>query len=148
MSAPTGASHVSMITLGVADLEASRGFYEALGWKNTKASQPTVVFLQGDNIVLGLYGREPLADDAGVSADGEGFRALSLAINLPSEADVDAVHARAVAGGAENVKPPQKVFWGGYSGYFADPDGHLWEVAHNPFAPLDETGAMRLETFE
>lgn len=147
MTAPMTATHMSMVTLGVADLARSKTFYEALGWRNTKASQPTVVFLQGDNIVLGLYGREPLADDAQVSSEGSGFKAVSLAINLPSNADVDRVHADAVAAGAANLKTPQNVFWGGYSGYFADPDGHMWEVAHNPFATLDDTGAMRLEVF-
>lgn len=148
MSAPTPAAHVSMVSLGVADLQRSKAFYEALGWKNTTASQPTIIFLQGNNLVLGLYGREPLAADAGLDPAGEGFRGTALCINLTCEADVDRVHALAVKAGAENIKPPQKVFWGGYSSYLADPDGHLWEVAHNPFAPLDETGAMLLETFE
>ncbi|MEM6614947.1 MAG: VOC family protein [Pseudomonadota bacterium] len=140
-------AHVSMVSLGVKDLQRSKAFYEALGWRNTTATQPTIIFLQGHNLVLGLYGREPLAKDAGVSPDGEGFRGIAFCVNLKDEGAVDAFHARAMEAGAAAVKMPQKVFWGGYSGYLSDPDGHLWEVAHNPFAPLDETGAMRLETF-
>ena len=95
-------------------------------------------------MVLGLYGREALAEDAGVPAAGSGFAGFTLAHNVATEVDVDRVLAAAVAAGATLVKPGQKVFWGGYSGYFADPDGHLWEVAHNPFFPLDAEGRVQL----
>ena len=132
---------ISMITLGVRDLAASVRFYEeGLGFPRM-ASPPEVAFFTLDGSWLALYGREALADDATVSAEGSGFGAFSLAHNVCSEAEVDKVVDEAVAAGATLVKKPQKVFWGGYSGYFADPDGHLWEVAHNPFfraGPRDE----------
>jgi uncharacterized glyoxalase superfamily protein PhnB len=94
--------------------------------------------------VLALFGRADLAADAGVADGPASFSGVALACNLASRDDVDAFHARAVAAGARSVKAPRQVFWGGYSGYFADPDGHLWEVAHNPFFPLDEQGLVQL----
>ncbi len=140
------AANISIVTLGVEDLAASTAFYENLGWANTTASQKTVTFLQGHSIVLGLYGRAALADDAGVENTPAGFRGCSLAVNLKDEAAVDAFFSHALASGATPVKQPQKVFWGGYSGYFADPDGHLWEIAFNPFFAGDpETGQLQLE---
>ncbi|MBB3140206.1 VOC family protein [Halomonas organivorans] len=126
-------ARISMITLGVADLERAVRFYaEGLGWERME-SPPEVAFFPLNGTWLGLYGREALAEDAGVSANGEGFRGVALAHNVASEAEVDDVLAQAVAAGARLVKPGQAVFWGGYSGYFADPDGHLWEIAYNPF---------------
>lgn len=123
---------ISMITLGVRDLEVAIGFYEkGLGLPRME-SPPEVAFFTLDGTWLGLYGREALAEDATVSAEGAGFAGVALAHNVASEAEVDAVLAQAVAAGARLVKPGQEAFWGGYSGYFADPDGHLWEVAHNP----------------
>ena len=123
---------ISMITLGVRDLKKSIAFYEqGLGFPRMESS-PEVAFFTLNGSWLGLYGREALADDAQVSPEGEGFAGFSLAHNVGSEAEVDAVIAQAVAAGATLVKPAQNVFWGGYSGYFKDPDGHLWEVAHNP----------------
>lgn len=122
---------ISMITLGVADLERSVAFYEALGFPRME-SPPSVAFFTLNGTWLGLYGREALAGDANVSAEGSGFRGVTLAHNVHSDEEADALFAQAVAAGATPVKQPQKVFWGGYSGYFADPDGHLWEVAHNP----------------
>ena len=123
---------ISMITLGVRDMAASVKFYEeGLGLPRME-SPPEVAFFTLNGTWLGLYGREALAEDATVSPDGEGFAGFTLAHNVPSEADVDAVIKRAVAAGATLVKHPQKVSWGGYNGYFRDPDGHLWEVAHNP----------------
>ena len=123
---------ISMITLGVRDLAASVRFYEqGLGLPRME-SPPEVAFFTLNGSWLGLYGREALAEDAGVPAEGTGFAGVALAHNVESEAAVDAVMAQAVAAGASLVKPAQKVFWGGYSGYFADPDGYLWEVAHNP----------------
>ncbi|MGQ4878961.1 VOC family protein [Billgrantia sp. LNSP4103-1] len=125
---------ISMITLGVRDLAASIRFYEeGLGLPRME-SPPEVAFFTLNGTWLGLYGREALAEDAGVSPEGSGFTGVALAHNLASEAEVDELLEQAVAAGAKLVKPGQKVFWGGYSGYFADPDGYLWEVAHNPFA--------------
>ena len=139
-------ANISIVTLGVKDLRAATVFYEKLGWNNTKASQDTVTFLQGESVVLGLYDRAALAEDAGVDDTPSGFRGTSLAINLPSEPDVDSFYRKATEAGASSVKKPQKVFWGGYSGYFADLDGHLWEVAFNPFFEGDsETGQLKLE---
>ena len=132
---------ISMITLGVSDLAAATDFYETgLGFPRMD-SPPTVAFFTLNGSWLGLYGREALAEDAQVSPEGNGFEAFSLAHNVESEKEVDAVVAQAVAAGATLVKKPQKVFWGGYSGYFKDLDGHLWEVAHNPLywvGPTDE----------
>ncbi|MEJ2478762.1 MAG: VOC family protein [Acidihalobacter sp.] len=123
---------ISMITLGVRDLDKAIAFYEqGLGLPRME-SPPEVAFFTLNGSWLGLYGYEALADDAGIAADGRGFRGFSLAHNVASEEEVDAVLTQAVAAGATLVKPAQKVFWGGYSGYFGDPDGYLWEVAHNP----------------
>jgi len=124
---------ISMITLAVRDLPAAIAFYEhGLGFPRMD-SPPEVAFFTLDGTWLALYGREALAEDATVSARGEGFEGFTLAHNVGSEREVDAVVAQAVAAGATLVKPPQKVSWGGYSGYFKDPDGHLWEAAYNPF---------------
>jgi len=124
---------ISLITLGVRDLATAIRFYqEGLGLHRID-SPPSVAFFDLDGTWLGLYGRDALAEDIGCAPSGEGFRGVTLAHNLPSEAAVDALFEEALAAGATAVKQPQKVFWGGYSGYFADPDGHLWEVAHNPF---------------
>lgn len=124
---------ISMITLGVDDLKTSVRFYEqGLGFPRLE-SPPTVAFFNLNGTWLGLFGRDSLAEDAGVPAEGGGFSGFALAHNVDSEAEVDEVIALAESAGATVVKPPGKVFWGGYSGYFADPDGHLWEVAHNPF---------------
>jgi catechol 2,3-dioxygenase-like lactoylglutathione lyase family enzyme len=123
---------ISMITLGVRDLAASVSFYEeGLGFPRME-SPPEVAFFTLNGTWLGLYGRDALAADASVSSQGEGFESFALAHNLHSEAEVDQVIIQAVEAGATLVKKPQKVFWGGYSGYFKDPDGHLWEIAHNP----------------
>jgi catechol 2,3-dioxygenase-like lactoylglutathione lyase family enzyme len=122
-----------MITLGVSDMPRSVQFYEeGLGFPRME-SEPEVAFFILNGSWLGLYGHDALADDATVSAEGSGFRGVTLAHNVSSESEVDEVLAQAVAAGAKLVKPGQKVFWGGYSGYFSDPDGHLWEVAYNPF---------------
>lgn len=123
---------ISMITLGVADLQTSVMFYEKLGFPRMD-SPPSVAFFTLNGTWLGLYGREALAEDANVPADGSGFGGFTLSHNLKSEAEVDTVMAEAKAAGANIVKPAQKADWGGYHGYFKDPDGHLWEIACNPF---------------
>jgi catechol 2,3-dioxygenase-like lactoylglutathione lyase family enzyme len=139
-------ARITLVTLGVADLARAASFYQAIGWRRTAAGNEGVVFLQGEGIVLSLFGRDDLAADAGLPADEPlpRFRGMALAINLPSEAETDRLFAQAVAAGGEPVKPPNKVFWGGYSGYFVDPDGHLWELAHNPFFALDAGGRLDL----
>lgn len=123
---------ISMITLGVRDLVVSVRFYEqGLGLPRMD-SPPEVAFFTLNGSWLGLFGRDALAEDAGVSPQGEGFAGFALAHNLASETEVDQLMAQALAAGATLTKPAQKVFWGGYSGYFRDPDGYLWEVAYNP----------------
>jgi len=135
---------ISLVTLGVADLARAKAFYQALGWNLSGASQPEVAFFQANGLALALYGRSALAEEAGVDDAATGFAAISIAQNLRSEAEVDEVYASALAAGAKPLKSPRATTWGGYSGYFADPDGHLWEVAWNPFFPLDEAGNLHL----
>ncbi|KQT83045.1 VOC family protein [Aurantimonas sp. Leaf443] len=139
-------ARLTLLTLGVADLESAARFYEALGWARTGAGNESVVFLQGEGLVLSLFGLDDLARDAGLEPGAAlpAFRGMALAINLPDEAGTDRLYAAALAAGASAVKPPQKAPWGGYSGYFADPDGHLWELAHNPFFPLTPEGHVNL----
>ena len=132
---------ISMITLGVRDLERAITFYEqGLGFPRME-SPPEVALFTLNGTWLGLYGRQALAEDARVAPEGSGFESFALAHNVHSEAEVDDVMAQAARADATIVKQPEKVFWGGYSGYFADPDGHLWEVAYNPhfwIGPHDE----------
>ncbi len=135
---------LSLITLGVSDLARSRAFYESLGWRASSASQGDVVFFQANGLGLGLFSRASLAVDAGVEDSVPGFSGITLAQNLRSEADVDALFERMVAAGARILKRPQKAFWGGYTSYVADPDGHIWELAWNPFFPLDASGNLHL----
>ena len=135
---------VTLITLGVADLAASRSFYARLGWVEHADSQPGVAFFQMQGAVLGLFGREDLAADQGRVGAALGIGAVTLAQNFGSEAEVDAAFTTALAAGGTVLKRPEKVFWGGYSGYWADPDGHVWEVAFNPFWPLAEDGSLTL----
>ncbi|MGI9479258.1 MAG: VOC family protein [Hyphomicrobiaceae bacterium] len=136
--------HVTMVTLGVADLARATQFYQALGFARSAASQEGISFMTSGTIVVGLFPTAELAKDVSTDVGRPGQGAVALAQNRHSEADVDRVMAEASRAGAKIVKPAQKVFWGGYSGYFADPDGHLWEVAYNPFAELDENGYMKL----
>jgi len=134
---------LTVVTLGVADLERSARFYEgALGWRRSPQSQEGVIFFSLGGWVLSLFGRKDLAADAHVSADGSGFSGIALAHNVGSPAEVDAVLAQASQHGGRVVKAGEQALWGGDSGYSVDPDGHLLEVAHNPFWPLDERGQV------
>ena len=137
-------ARINMVTLGVANVAASRQFYERFGFVASGFDSKDVTFFDMNGTVLGLYGRVPLAEDAGVSDKGDGFRAVSLAINLASQEAVDQALGFAESCGGRIVQPAREVFWGGYSGYFADPDGHLWEIAYNPFFELEEDGRMQL----
>jgi uncharacterized protein len=135
---------ISIVTLGVRDVERARAFYEALGWKAGMVVPDDVSFFQAGGMIFGLWQREKLAADAGLSADGSGFSGVSLAYNARSEAEVDAVIAEAEAAGATILKRPQRAFYGGWYAYFADPEGHVWEVAHNPQFPIDADGRIAL----
>jgi len=135
---------VSLITLGVADLDRSRQFYERLGWRRSLANAEGIVFFQLGGLALALYPRDELAKDATVPSDGGGFSGITLAYNTRNRQAVDTALARAEAAGARIVKPAQEAFWGGYSGYFSDPDGFLWEVAWNPAFPVAEDGSIRI----
>jgi predicted lactoylglutathione lyase len=141
MSVP---ARLTVVTLGVADVGRATSFYEALGWRRSSASNDDVSFFQLGGLALSVFGREALAEDVTVSSDGTGFSGISLAINLESEAEVDRVAAEWVSCGGTLIKRPERVFWGGYSGYVADPDGHLWELAHNPGFPLLPDGSLQL----
>ena len=135
---------ISIITLGVADVARARRFYEALGWEASRASTADITFFQAGGMVLALYGRDALANDATVPRGGAEFAGFTLAYNTRDKAETDAVLAAAVAAGGRLVKPAHDAFWGGYSGYFVDPDGHLWEVAWNPHFRLAPDGAVAL----
>jgi hypothetical protein len=136
---------ISMITLGVSDLTRSRQFYEeGLGWQPSSSSNEQIVFFQVGAMVLGLYPRASLAEDAHLPNDGTGFGGITLAYNVQRREEVDATLTEAQAAGARLLKPAEEVHWGGYSGYFADPDGYPWEVAWNPFWKLSEDGRVQL----
>jgi catechol 2,3-dioxygenase-like lactoylglutathione lyase family enzyme len=138
--------HLHLITLGVRDLEISRKFYtEILGWKLSGASNDGISFFRAGGVVLALYPREALAEDAMTSHQGSGFSGITLAYNAHSESEVDEIIADLKSKGVKIAKEPQKVFWGGYSSYFVDPDDYHWEVAYNPFFPFDEDGNIKLE---
>ena len=130
---------ITLITLGVADLARARGFYETLGWVAHDANEGIAFYRMG-GFALALFGRDALAADQGRPDAILGTGAVTLAQNFPDREGVDDAFAQALAAGASALKSPEPVFWGGYSGYFADPDGHVWEVAHNPFWPLDAEG--------
>jgi len=135
---------VSIIMLGVADLNRSREFYEHMGWRKSMAQTEGVVFFQAGGMALALYPRQELAKDANIAAEVQGFSGMSLAYNARNRDEVDAVLVEAEAAGARILKPALEAFWGGYSGYFADPDGFLWEIAWNPGFPMAEDGSIQI----
>jgi uncharacterized protein len=136
---------LSLVTLGVTDVGRARRFYEdGLGWRRGN-DHPDVVFFQLGGMVLALWGREALAEDARLPGAGSGFGGIALAYNTRSREEVDEVLKEAEAAGATILKPAEDTFWGGYSGYFADPDGHLWEVAWNPGWTLAADGSISLK---
>jgi catechol 2,3-dioxygenase-like lactoylglutathione lyase family enzyme len=138
-------ARLNIVTLGVSDLKRARKFYEdGLGWKASSASQDNIAFFQLGGIVLALYPHNLLAEDATVQPAGSGFSGITLAQNVRKKEEVFAVLNTAEAAGGKIVKPAQDVFWGGHSGYFADPDGHLWEVAWNPHFHLNSYGEVEL----
>ena len=138
--------HLHLVTLGVGDYKASKKFYtEILGWKASSASGDDTTFFQAGGVILSIYQCEKLAEDALVDSEGNGFAGFTLAYNAQSEAEVDEIISSLKAKGVKILKEPQKVFWGGYNSYFADPDGNCWEVAYNPFFPFDENGNLKLE---
>jgi len=134
---------LSLVTLGVRDLARARAFYEALGWKTGASPEDDVVFFQSGGMIVALWGRDQLAEDSGVE-DGGGWGGVTLAHNVRSPDEVDRVIAEAERAGASIPRRGGKTFWGGYSGVFVDPDGHPWEVAHNPSWTIAEDGSVRL----
>ncbi|MEX0705488.1 MAG: VOC family protein [Nitriliruptoraceae bacterium] len=138
--------HVSLITLGVSDLLRATTFYEALGWHRSSASVDGVVsFLEGGNVALGLFGHDALAEESGLDTPpSTRTGSVALATNVASEAEVNAVLAAAEHAGGRVTRRATRADWGGWSGYFTDPDGHLWEVANNPGFPLDADGRIHL----
>ena len=134
---------VSLITLGVRDLARARAFYEALGWRSGAAPADDVVFFQAGGMIVALWGREQLAEDS-VVEDAGGWGGITPAYNCRSPEEVDAVLAEAATAGGTVARPGAATFWGGYSGVFHDPDGHAWEIAHNPHWTIDEDGSTRL----
>lgn len=134
---------ISLVTLGVADVGIARAFYRRLGWKEGPGSSEKVVFFQVNGLVLGLWNREKLAEDSAVTDQG-GWGGTTLAYNTRTKEDVDAVIEEARRAGAAIGREASETFWGGYSGVFIDPDGHPWEVAHNPFWHVDEDGTTTL----
>ena len=135
----------TLITLGVADVDRAARFYEALGMKRGVRKVEGVAFFDAGGVVLSLFGRNDLAKDTGVPNTAPGFSGVALAFNVEQENAVEKVLQAAASAGGKIVKPAQRAFWGGYSGYFSDPDGHLWEVAHNPYFTFDADGRVVLD---
>lgn len=134
---------ISLVTLGVSDLVRAKAFYEALGWQAAEGPED-IVFFQAGGMVVGLWSRESLAEDSGVTDPG-GWGGVTLAYNVRTQEEVDQVIGEARAAGATIAREGAETFWGGYSGCFIDLDGHPWEVAHNPYWTLTEDGSIRLE---
>ena len=135
---------LNIVTLCVKDLALARGFYGRLGWRESSASTDGIAFFDLGGVIFGLYGIDEFAKEIGKDDISPPPCAVSLAYNTRSEAEVDEALTQAIEAGASLVKPAQKVFWGGYSGYFADLDGHLWEVAYNPFVEIDKNGKLKM----
>jgi len=135
---------ISIITLGVSDLKKARAFYDALGWKVASENKTEeIVAYDLQNMTLALYPLSKLAEDAQIPVERSGYSTTTIAYNVNSEIEVDKTLEEVQKAGGELIKTAEKVFWGGYSGYFSDPDGNLWEVAHNPFAPLGPKGEFQ-----
>ncbi|MCT4556339.1 MAG: VOC family protein [Pelagimonas sp.] len=138
---------ISLITLGVTDIEVAAAFYEKMGWQRVDSPDGVIAFdLLGQ--VLGLYPRAALAKDMGLDEAALGHGAMTLSHNVPDRETVDALTTRAEAAGAKILRPPHEVFWGGYIAYIADPEGHIWEFAHNPFSKLGPDGAFRWNGYD
>ncbi|OPY32450.1 MAG: Glyoxalase-like domain protein [Methanomassiliicoccales archaeon PtaU1.Bin124] len=140
-----GMREISIVTLGVENLTESMKFYQGLGFRISKKSDESIVWFRTGSTVLGLYPMDRLAEDATISAKGSGFGGVVLAMNMVSKAEVDRMIDTARTLGAKVLKEPGMVFWGGYSSYFEDPDGHLWEVAWNPFTEVDADGRLKMD---
>ena len=136
---------VSLVTLGVADLARAKAFYAALGWEGQEVQE--TVFVQAGPLAIVLWSRAKLAEDSGIEDDGGSFGGMALAQNVRSRDEVDAIVAAAAAAGASVTRPPAETFYGGYAGVFRDPDGHVWEIAHNPGFTLADDGALILPDF-
>src|SRR5262245_12243163 len=143
MTAPV--ARLTLLTLGVKDIARSAAFYEALGFRRKARNADGVAFFEAGGVILSLWSPDQLAADADIAPqEPSGFRGVSLAWNVASTRDVDHAMEHAVAAGATLLRPPHDVFWGGYTGYFADPDGHIWEVAYNPHWPFSDDGRLLL----
>lgn len=136
---------LNIVTLGVADLQSSRQFYaKAFDWTPANGSDENIVFFNHGGIALALYPMEILAEDAGISAERSGFSGVTLAINTQTREELDELYQKALAAGGKSLVAPRDTFWGGYDCYFADPDGHLWEIAWAPFWEFDEQGSLKM----
>lgn len=135
---------ISIVTLGTDDLAKAVAFWEAMGWPRKQRKFDAIALFQCGGIAFAIYPFDKLAEDCGMADRGPGFGGFTIAHNVGSKAEVDALIARAVSHGATLQRAPHDAFWGGYSGYFCDPDGHPWEVAYNPFMPLNADGSVTL----
>lgn len=141
----TARADLCIVTLGVDDIARLVAFYEGLGWERTSSSGDDIAWFRTPHAYLGVFGRDALAEDARIEPGGRtAFGGITLAICCSSESDVDAFYDEALVAGGRELKRPERVFWGGYSGYFADPDGHPWEVAFNPNFPIDAEGRLTI----
>lgn len=138
-------ARLNIVTIGVNDLQFSRDFYKkALDWEPAEGSDENIVFFNQLGIILALYPLDKLAEDALVSPERSGFSGVTLAINLDSKESVDSLYEQVIKNGAKSLVPPRETFWGGYDAYFADPDGHSWEIAWAPFWEFDEHGSLKV----